>query len=321
MQRKKKVTALYPSRVSHAPAGQPAFPVARSSWNKNDPTPPALKTLDPASPLLITQGPAKRLLQKHAPASAINVFLGLFVMVLLLLPACGTPGALQLEEGEFVPSEIGKEVFFEQYAGENPVPRALSGRASVQVSEPGHTERANVHFRSDRYESLLLVRTSLGIEGGRIYSNPDSVIIYNRIDEVAHKMSHYDAAWFYLNGIGAMNLLSMLYPLAGPHQIEAIYETGEHFLIETTYGDRHILDRERLLLRRTERSTLHPEAYSTFHFENHAELEGHRLPRRIQILSYDEKSNIFLVIRSLEINPSDLEFDPEIPDNIDIIRL
>jgi len=203
----------------------------------------------------------------------------------------------------------------------NLVPQAVSGRASVQVSEPGHTERANVHFRSDRYESLLLIRTSLGIEGGRIYSNPDSVIVYNRIDEVAHKMSHEDAAWFYLNGIGAMNLLRMLYPLTGPEQIEAIYESGEYFLVETLYGDRHILGRDRLVLRRTERSTLHPEAYSTFQFDNHAEVDGHRLPRRIQILSYDEKSNIFLVIRSLEINPSDLEFDPEIPDNIDIIRL
>ena len=243
------------------------------------------------------------------------------ILLLFLFSACSTPGTLQLEEGAFVPSGIGKEVFFGQYAENNLVPQAVSGRASVQVSEPGHTERANVHFRSDRYQSLLLIRTSLGIEGGRIYSNPDSVIVYNRIDEVAHKMSHYDASWFYLNGIGAMNLLSMLYPLTGPEQIEAIYETDEYFLVETRYGDRHILDRERLLLRRTERNALHPEAYSTFEFGNHAELDGHRLPRRIQILSYDEKSNIFLVIRSLEINPSDLEFDPGIPDNIDIIRI
>ena len=251
---------------------------------------------------------------------ALSALAGLFFL-LLLLTACSVPETLQLEEGAFVPSEIGKEVFFEQYAEKNLIPRAVSGRASVQVSEPGHTERANVHFRSDRYESLLLIRTSLGIEGGRIYSNPDSVIVYNRIDEVAHKMSHEDAAWFYLNGIGAMNLLRMLYPLTGPEQIEAIYESGEYFLVETLYGDRHILGRDRLVLRRTERSTLHPEAYSTFQFDNHAEVDGHRLPRRIQILSYDEKSNIFLVIRSLEINPSDLEFDPEIPDNIDIIRL
>lgn len=254
------------------------------------------------------------------PAST-RISLLLAASMLAFLAACSVTEPLQVDDMAFVPSEMDAEAFFEEYAAQNVIPQALSGRASVQVSEPGQTDRASVQFRSDRYQSLLLISNNLGIEGGRIHSDPDSVVVYNRIEKVAHKMSHEDAAWFYLNGIGAMNLLSMLYPLTGPHQIEAIYETGEHFLIETTYGDRHILDRERLLLRRTERSTLHPEAYSTFHFENHAELEGHRLPRRIQILSYDEKSNIFLVIRSLEINPSDLEFDPEIPDNIDIIRL
>ena len=254
-------------------------------------------------------------------AASTRVSFLLAASLLAVLSACSVTEPLQVDDMAFVPSETGREVFFEQYAAYNLMPRAVSGRASVQVSEPGHTERANVRFRSDRHQSLLLISNNLGIEGGRIYSNPDSVIVYNRIEEVAHKMSHDDAAWFYLNGIGAMNLIRMLYPLTGPEQIEAIFESDEYYLVETGLGERHLVSRDRFVLRRTERNAAHPEAYSTFQFDNHADLEGYRMPRRIQILSYDGKSNIFLIIRALELNPTDLEFDPGIPDAIDIIRL
>ncbi len=241
--------------------------------------------------------------------------------MLAFLAACSVTEPLQVDDMAFVPSEMDAEAFFEEYAAQNVIPQALSGRASVQVSEPGQTDRASVQFRSDRYQSLLLISNNLGIEGGRIHSDPDSVVVYNRIEKVAHKMSHEDAAWFYLNGIGAMNLIRMLHPFTGPEQIGAIFESDEFFLVETAAGERHLLSREGLVLRRTERLDVHPEAYSTFEFENHAELDGYRLPRRIRILSYDGKSNIFLVIRSLETNPSGLDFDPGIPDDIEIIRI
>ncbi len=243
------------------------------------------------------------------------------VTLFVILSGCAPPEILQLETGTFAPSEIEKELFFERYAEVNHSLNTISGRAGVQISEPGHTERANIRFRSDRNHSLLLVSNNLGIEGGRIYSDPDSVIIYNRIEEVAHKMSHEDASWFYLNGIGAMNLIRMLHPITEPGEIEDIYESEDFFLVFTRHGEQHYLSRDRMILRRTERRTHHPEAYSTFNFDNFAEIEGFRLPRRIQILSSDEKSNIFLAIRALEVNPSELEFDPGIPGDVDLIRL
>lgn len=246
---------------------------------------------------------------------------GLIIVLLALLTACSVPEPLLIEEGTFTQSDIEKEAFFELYSEQNRIPEAMRGRASVQISEPGQTERASVRFRSDRRRSLLLIRNNLGIEGGRIYSDIDSVVVYNRIEETAHKMSHDDAARFYLNGIGAMNLIRMLDPLTGPGQINALYENEAYFLVETIDGGRHILDRDQLLLRRSERRPEHPEAYSSFTFSNHAEIDGYRLPRRIQILSYDEKSNIFLVIRSLETDPAGLDFDPGIPSDIELIRL
>lgn len=241
--------------------------------------------------------------------------------MLALLAACSATGSLPVDEMGFVPSEMEAVAFFEAYTTRNIIPRTLSGRATVQVSEPGQSERVSVQFRSDHSQSLLLVSNNLGMEGGRIHSDPDSVTVYNRIEKVAHRMSRDDAARFYLNGIGAMNLIRILYPFNGPSEIAGIYENDDYFLVETIPGERHLLSRDSMLLRRTERRNVSPEAYHTFEFTNHAEREGYRLPRRIRIVSYDGKSHIFLVIRSLQTDPADLDFDPGIPDNIEFIRI
>lgn len=248
-----------------------------------------------------------------------NCLLG--AALLLLAVSCAPREVLELEKGTFEPSGLETEAFYNEYTGQIRTLTALRGRANVQVSEPGGTERLTIRFLSDRNESLITLRNNLGIEGGRIYSDPDSVIIYNRLEEVAHKMSHSDAAHFYLNGITAMNLIRILHPIPDKDVISRILENDAFYLVETRYGERHYFRREDMALHLTERDTDHPDAYNAFYFENHAEIEGHILPRRLRILSSDEKSNIFLVIRSLEINPEELVFDPEIPGDIEIVRL
>ena len=245
----------------------------------------------------------------------------LLVTVLALAAACSAPEPLYPEKGIFGPSEFDATTFFEYYSSHIQLLSAVSGQAAVQVSEPGNTERLTVRFQSDRARSLLLLRNNLGIEGGRIYSGPDSVIIYNRLEQEAHKMSHDDAAWFYLNGVTALNLIQILYPVTGPEHISRILENDRFFLVEERNGDRHFIDRERMVIIQTERQVHQPDAYNTFLFENHAEIEGFHLPRRIRILSSDRKSSIFLVIRALDVNPSELNFDPGIPDDIELIRL
>lgn len=252
--------------------------------------------------------------------SRLATLFALFIL-LLIHTSCSPPEPLQLETGTFERADIDHEEFYAHYSESQHPLDAVSGRANVQISEPGNTERLTIKFLSDRNQSLLIIRNNLGMEGGRIYSDPDSVIIYNRLEEEAHKMSHADAAWYYLHGITALNLIQILHPITDPGIIADIYESNDFYLVETRNGDRHIIERETMRLRQTEREVHHPDAFSTFHFENYASIEGHQMPRRIQILSSDENSNIFFLIRALEVNPSSLEFDPDIPGDIEIIRL
>lgn len=259
---------------------------------------------------------------KFNESGTFKAFPSIIWMVLLLIAAaCSPPEMVRVDPGVFEPSPINKVEFFEKYSAGNSTITSLDGRANVQVSEPGNSERLSVSFRSDREQSLLTLRNNLNIEGGRIYSDPDSVIIYNRLEETAHKMSHADASWYYLNGIAAINLLQILHPITHPDQISGIFENEAYYLVETHRDERHYIEREHMVLRRTDRTVYHQEAYSTFEFDNYADIAGFQVPRRIRILSYDEKSNIFFVIRALEINPSELEFDPNIPGDIEIIRL
>ncbi|MDI6401884.1 DUF4292 domain-containing protein [Balneolaceae bacterium ANBcel3] len=240
---------------------------------------------------------------------------------ILLFVSCSAPRSIQFEEESLVPADIDAEVFFDKYAEKSRAVDGVSGRANAQVNEPGVSERATISFQSSRSHSVLSIRNNLGMEGGRIYSNPDSVIIYNRIEKTAHKMSQEEASSHFLNGITAMNILAILHPIEHASDINAIYSNDFYYLVETKNGFRHLIEKEGLVLRRSERTSDTAHAYSTFIFESFATVDGIQLPRRIQILSSDEKSNIFLFIRAFEINPSAMNFEPDIPEDTEIIRI
>ena len=245
----------------------------------------------------------------------------LVCLSVFLLFSCSPREELMPDHDDYEPSGIDAGLFFERYQAANPMPESLSGRASVQVREPEGTERLTIHFKSNRTHSLMKLRNQLGMEGGQLYSDPDSVIVYNRLEESAHKMSHQDAAWFYLNGVAAMNLLQILQPIDNPESIVRIYENENVYLVQLNDGQELLFDRESMRMKQSKQEVDNPKAYNNFAFDSYAEVDGYHFPARLRILSSDQKSNIFLVIRSMNINPSELDFDPDIPDDIDIIRL
>lgn len=226
-----------------------------------------------------------------------------------------------VNDQEYRVSELNAAELIRQMPNHERFLESLEGKARAQVSRPGESERATVYFTSSRDSSLLRVRNQLGIEGGRVLSDGDSIIIYDRIDQVAQKFSKEDAAFHYLNGITAMNLVEILNPLIIRDEVEQVFESDIHYLLVMKSGTRFYLKREELVLERTEFTARVPEAFSTFVFENHAAIDGYILPRRIQVLSSDQKSNIFLLIQELDINPTVLNFDLGMPSDITIERL
>ena len=50
------------------------------------------------------------------------------------------------------------------------------------------------------------------------------------------------------------------------------------------------------------------------------EVAGYRLPRNIQITTKDKRSNIYLSIQSIEVNPAFLDMTLNIPSHVRIER-
>jgi hypothetical protein len=198
--------------------------------------------------------------------------------------------------------------------------QAIRGRAAARVSMPGSSEQATLRFTSDPQQSLLSFRNNLGIEGGRIYANTDSVLIYDRIEKTARKMSVEASRYALLNGFTAFNIITLLFPEIQTRPAPRVFEDAERWVILTDSGQQYEIGKENGLLRRVRNPSADPKAYNQFIFSEYASIDGIKLPRRIQILSNDEESSIFLLVQALEINPEAPGFDPQIPDDIQVER-
>lgn len=238
----------------------------------------------------------------------------------ITLNSCA-PSSMVLYDEEYSVTELDASELMTQMPNYDPPLQAVDGSARAQVSRPGESERATVYFTSNRDVSLLRIRNQLGIEGGRVLSEGDSVTLYNRVDEYVQRFSKDDAAHYYLSGITAMNLVEVMNPDIQGYVAEQVLMGDENYLIVMDDGTRFYLNRNSLNIARIEYPSHSPGVFSTFIFQDHIMIEGYRLPARIQILSSDEKSNIFLLIRSLDVNPPNLDFDLDIPEEMQIERI
>lgn len=244
------------------------------------------------------------------------------VFVLLVLLAACTPRVVSIEEGDeiFVPSQRNPAEVLEQIRGQQPALHTLGGRGRVQLSTPGNTERSTVVFVSDRSRSLLTFRNSLGIEAGKLLVEPDSVTLYNRIDQYARRVSIAEQDLLLDSGFYAVNMLSVLNPDLEERYPRTLHESADSWRFTFEDHSRMVFSRETGTLTRLEFRVMDPTAFSTFLFANHVETGGFRLPRNVQILSNDRRSNIFLTVQSYDINPPQPQFDLNIPSGVTIFR-
>ncbi|MEX0927984.1 MAG: DUF4292 domain-containing protein [Balneolales bacterium] len=242
------------------------------------------------------------------------------LLLLAVLSGCA-PTAVVVDDQDYRVTELSAARIMDQIPNYDPPLTAVEGRARAQISRPGESERATVYFTSDRESSLLRIRNQLGMEGGRVLSRQDSVTLYNRIDEYAQRFSVEDAQYYYMNGMMAMNLVEILNPDLRLFEVRRVFASEDQYMLVMDDGTRLFLDRDELFITRIEYPAQSPGEFSIFIFRDHAMISGYQLPRRVQILSLDQESNIFLLIRSLEVNPSNLDFDLELPEEIHLERL
>lgn len=249
--------------------------------------------------------------------------LGVAAIISLMAVAisCSPAKRLAVDTGDFAVSDADPSRILAASPNSDKSIRSMEGRARAQISRPGVSERVTVSFTSDREQTLITIRNNLGIEGGRIYADRDSVLIYDRIEKQAWKTDTGNSHELLLNGFSAFNLIDFIDPVLQAEEVETVLEDEKRYKLVFFDGKTVIFNRQNYLIEQIVFSADDPEVFSTFVFENHAGLGGYNLPRTIRIFSQDGRSVIHLVTQSLELNKNNLDFDIGIPSDITIIRI
>ncbi len=248
----------------------------------------------------------------------------LFIAGAALLQACrgSRPLIVDATTGQtFHKSSLPPDSLRRLLTGYEQTLKGISGKGKVIINQPGNHQRGTLLFDANRNKALVRYKNGLGIEGGRLLISNDSVLIYNRIDKTARKMSLQDYGYLYLNGIMPMNPIALLAPDLGGKPIRALYENKHFYYIRFKDGTRAYLDRKDGSIRKIIYPFKHADAITNFVYSAYATIDGFRLPRKIGMTSNNGRSSLLMLVQSLTINPKHLNFDPGLPAGIKINRL
>jgi hypothetical protein len=198
---------------------------------------------------------------------------------------------------------------------------AVEGRGRAIVSEPGNSERFNIDFASDTTFSLLTIKNRLGIEGGAMLVDPDSILMYFKVGKIAQKVSITDGRLTSLNELASINLIDLLHFKLSEESVLEAYEADDHYLLRLTTDGGARIGKSSNLVEEVTQPFSAGLPYSNIIYENYGELDGYRLPRKITIFSADGESKVVFQVRSLNLNSRSLDLTLDIPSDIIIDRL
>lgn len=228
------------------------------------------------------------------------------LLIGLLVMSCA-PKPIVLNEGSFEYSrKSGSEVLASLFPAST-IADGIKGTARIQASSPEFTERGAMEFATDRNRSVATLRNTLGIEGYRILIEPDSTTLYNRIDRIAQRFPT-DQALF------SFPLLDILNPDLRMKTVQRLYENDTYWYFRFSDGSGAIVTKRSGWLKRFD------AVGATFFYEDVRPISGVPMARRIQWLSDDKKSNIFLTIQAVDINPSSMDIHLVLPAGTRILR-
>lgn len=248
-----------------------------------------------------------------------NRYLGLILLSVSLLAAC-TPSRLTIDD-DFSVSGIPADSLvasLPDYSGDL---LTAKGKGRAVVSEPGNSDRVTIEFETDTSLSLITIKNRIGIEGGKMLVDQDSILIYNKIDKYARKMSVTDGRMTSLNELASINLLDLLNFKVKETIGDRVFESETHFMLRIHENGTVLISRENGLIEEVNRPLSSGLPYSKIIYESYGNAGGYTLPRKITIFSADGNSKVLFQVRDLSVNPDNLNLSINIPGDIPIQRL
>lgn len=198
---------------------------------------------------------------------------------------------------------------------------ALKGKGRAIVSEPGNSDRLTIEFETTSDLSLISLQNRIGIKGGQMLVDQDSILIYYKMDDKAEKISINDGRLTSLNELVSLNFLKLINFTVQPDDVDQVMESNNSYFLGLKNGAQVYLSKESGLIGEVKQARRSAAPYSRIIYESYGELDGFLLPRKITIFSSDGSSRVVFLVRSLQVNPTDLNLKIDIPDNVVIERI
>lgn len=248
----------------------------------------------------------------NLPVQPLRLFiLGCFS---LLLAGCSSPE--KLVRGEFSPSSAEASEIVSSIPDYTNSLQSIKGKGRAIVSEPGNTERVTVLFASNRDKSLVTVRSGIGIEGGQLLTDGDTLLVYNKIDEFARKIPIQDGNLDRINRLASLNFLGILtYPVSAS-DVEAVMESENLYQLRLSTGTEIYVRKESGLVQQVDQPKDSDLPYSKIVYEAYSSTGEYILPRRISIFGSEGESKVVLQLTGLELNPELDSLTINLPDDI-----
>lgn len=234
----------------------------------------------------------------------------------IVLSACSS--TKNIGSDEFQKSNTRAETIVSALPDYSSTLSTLQGKGRAIVSEPGNTDRVTVYFSSTQNKSLVTVKNSVGIEGGELLTDGDTLLIYNKIDKVARRVPIGEGNLSRINNLASMNILSLInIPVEAKH-VREVLENKNRYRLRLESGAQLVVDKKShtiLSIQQPQSSNL---PYSRILYDAYSQIDGFMLPRKITIFSADANSRVNFMIQSLDVNPEIEEPSITLPDNITI---
>lgn len=225
-----------------------------------------------------------------------------FLLSCAFFASCSTSKELSNEEYRTSSAE-GKEIASQipDYAD---ILNSLKGKGRAIVSEPNNTERVTLLFSSNRAKSLVTIRTGLGIEGGKLLTDGDTLLVYNKVDNYARKIPIRSGNLDQINKLASLNILDIINFTFDAEDIDEVQENETHFKLLLSTGVQVFVDKETYLINEVIQPANTQLPYSKIQYDAYASLKEFKLPRRITIFGAEGQSKIALQVGSIEANPT-----------------
>lgn len=199
--------------------------------------------------------------------------------------------------------------------------KGVSGKGRALVSEPGNSERVTLLFDANREKSLITVKNRIGIEGGQFLVDSDSILIYDKLNKKAQKISVYNSRVTNINELASVNILDILNYKVDLENVTGQYENKSYYILTMRDGGEVLVNKNTGRISQVTKIAGSQLPYSMIIYEGYAETEGFTLPRKITIFNSDRTSKVALLIQSLSVNPKNINLEINIPKEIPVLRL